>query len=40
MLKRWWFAPAKWWQIWMPQSGLTGGMIAGIIVTAAIKHLV
>lgn len=33
---RWIKARAKWWQFWMPQSGLTGGIIAGWIITLII----
>lgn len=31
LIKRWTFTPAKWWQFWMPQSGLRGGLIIWII---------
>jgi hypothetical protein len=34
MLRRWWLADARWWQFWMPQSSLPGGIIGGAIVLA------
>ena len=29
---RWFLAPAFWWQFWMPQSGLAGGLIFAAVV--------
>lgn len=31
-----WFETAKWWHFWNPGSGLPGGTIGGVIITAAI----
>ena len=36
---KWAFRDAEWWQFWMPQSGLAGGMIAGVVVIVAIVAL-
>lgn len=30
----WWRRPAKWWQVWKPQSGLMGGMVLGVFLVA------
>jgi len=30
-LVRWAIKPAMWWQFWLPQSGLPGGLIGGAI---------
>lgn len=32
MIKKWWFKPAKFWQFWLPQSGILGAMIFVIVV--------
>lgn len=33
-LLRYYFKPACWWQFWLPQSGLFGGLLgAAIIIT-------
>ena len=32
MLAQWFYHPARWWQVWLPQSGLTGGAIVGIAI--------
>lgn len=29
----WMWREAKWWQIWLPQSGIAGGVIWGLIIT-------
>jgi hypothetical protein len=28
----WWLRDAEWWQFWMPQSGLIGGCIVGLLM--------
>lgn len=36
ILNKWWFKPAKYWQFWLPQSGIIGGMILGAFILAII----
>lgn len=32
LLAHWWALPARWWQFWLPRSGVYGGIImAGVI---------
>lgn len=38
-MKRWIFKRARWWQFWMPGSGLKGGMLAGAVVLLAYRLL-
>jgi hypothetical protein len=33
--KPWALVDAHWWQFWMPQSGLIGGLINGAVIVAA-----
>jgi hypothetical protein len=33
---RWFFKPAKWYQFWLPQSGLSGGLFCGCVIVAVI----
>lgn len=40
MLKRWFFAPAEWWQFWMPGSGLGGGLFAAAVMISLVDLLV
>jgi hypothetical protein len=35
----WRFRPAKWYQFWLPQSGLFGGIIIGAVISAAVVSL-
>lgn len=35
-MHHWWFEPASWWQFWLPQSGVAGGLIAGAVFLAAV----
>lgn len=32
-LNKWFYKPAKWWQFWLPQSGMEGGAILGLILS-------
>ncbi|WON88975.1 hypothetical protein [Delftia sp. UGAL515B_04] len=34
-LVNWFFRPAQWWQIWLPQSGVVGGLLAGASISVA-----
>ena len=31
--KQWYFKPAKWWEFWLPQSGIEGGVILGAVLS-------
>jgi hypothetical protein len=39
MVSEWFWRRAKWWQFWLPQSGVEGGMIFGGIVAAGIVFI-
>lgn len=28
----WVFKPARWWEFWLPSSGLRGGFIGGVLL--------
>lgn len=32
MFKKWYNTPAEWYHFWLPQSGLFGGVIMGLIL--------
>jgi hypothetical protein len=36
----WWKHPARWYQFWLPQSGLFGGLIIGATGTIALVIIV
>lgn len=36
MLKNWLYQDARWWQFWMPQSGLWGGVILWLVALALV----
>ncbi len=33
-INEWMMTPAHWYEFWMPQSGLVGGLIVGLILLA------
>jgi len=39
LLKMWFMKPAKWYYFWLPQSGLAGGIIVGLIIVALLRYV-
>lgn len=39
MLEKWINKPAKWWQFWLPQSGIVGGSILGLLAGFSLTTL-
>lgn len=35
-LAKWFFRPARWYEFWLPQSGLTGGIMIGTLISLLI----
>lgn len=31
-IRRWWKQPAYWWEFWLPNSGLRGGIIVAVLL--------
>jgi glycerol uptake facilitator-like aquaporin len=35
-LRAWWFAPADWWEFWLPMSGPLGGSLMAAFVALVV----
>lgn len=35
----WYFAPARCWEFWKPQSGIPGGVLAGLLILTMLAGL-
>lgn len=35
-LNKWFFKPARWYEFWRPQSGITGGVMMGTLISLLI----
>lgn len=35
-VRAWWRRPARPWEFWLPQSGLSGGVIGGVLAAALV----